>query len=118
MGDPAQRIGGIRIGIGTGTGNSDGDSSGNGDRHSSFIGPTGLSLSNGGFVYCGHTATMTCAKFLPSGTYAASGDPRGLLWIWLYHQEKPQAGRAGPGWAGKGRVLGPRGDAGRRVWGR
>jgi len=36
------------------------------------------------FVYRGHTAQVTCAKFSPSGCYIASGDTRGRLRIWSY----------------------------------
>jgi hypothetical protein len=48
----------------TGVGNGDGGG-GNGNHRSLFMGPTGLSLLTGSFVYRGHAAAMTCAKFLP-----------------------------------------------------
>jgi len=38
----------------------------------------------GGFVYRGHAANVTVAKFNPAGTYVASGDARGRLRIWAY----------------------------------
>jgi hypothetical protein len=59
-----------------------------GDCQSLFVGPTGLSPSTGGFVYHGHTAATTCAKFLPSGTYIAADDPHGRLWIWSYDHDE------------------------------
>jgi WD40 repeat protein len=42
------------------------------------------SAGKGGFVYRGHTANVTVAKFNPAGTYIASGDTRGKLRIWSY----------------------------------
>jgi hypothetical protein len=55
---------------------------------SSFVGPTGLSPSTGGFVYRGHTAAVTWAKFLPSGTYVVSGDTRDRLRVWAYNHNE------------------------------
>ncbi|KAL3827322.1 hypothetical protein ACHAXA_005068 [Cyclostephanos tholiformis] len=46
--------------------------------------PTGTRESTGGFVYRGHAANVTCAKFSPSGKYVASCDHRGRLRIWSY----------------------------------
>jgi hypothetical protein len=94
---------------GTGVGNGGG---GNGDRCSLFVGPTGSSPSTGGFMYRGHTAAVTCAKFLPLGTYVASDDARGQLRIWSYDHDKhlPRLDV---------QVLaGPQGGAGHRVRGR
>ncbi len=54
---------------------------GNGNCRSLFVGPTGLSLTNGGFMYCGHTTAITCAKFFLLGTYVVPGDVRGQLRI-------------------------------------
>lgn len=40
------------------------------------------------FVYRGHTANVTVAKFSPSGAYVASADVRGKLRVWSWdHQE-------------------------------
>jgi WD40 repeat protein len=61
---------------------------GDGDRRSSFVGPTRSSLSTGGFVYRGHTAAVICVKFSPSGTYVASGDARRRLRIWTYDHDE------------------------------
>ena len=40
------------------------------------------------FVYRGHTAQVTCAKFSPSGYYVASADVRGKLRVWSYDNEE------------------------------
>lgn len=40
------------------------------------------------FVYRGHTAPVTVAKFSPSGCYVASGDARGKLRVWSYDNEE------------------------------
>jgi WD40 repeat protein len=40
------------------------------------------------FVYRGHMATVTAAKFSPSGCYVASADQRGKLRIWSYDNEE------------------------------
>ena len=40
------------------------------------------------FVYRGHTATVTCARFSPSGCYVASGDVRGKLRVWSWDNEE------------------------------
>lgn len=40
------------------------------------------------FVYRGHTAQVTVAKFSPSGCYVASGDVRGKLRVWSYDNEE------------------------------
>jgi WD40 repeat protein len=40
------------------------------------------------FVYRGHMATVTCAKFSPSGCYVASADIRGKLRVWSYDNEE------------------------------
>jgi WD40 repeat protein len=40
------------------------------------------------FVYRGHTAQVTCAKFSPSGCYVASADIRGKLRVWSYDNEE------------------------------
>jgi WD40 repeat protein len=74
-------------------------------------------------VYRGHTAAVTCAKFLPLGTYVASGDARGRLRIWSYDHDEhlPRLDvqvLAGPrGGAGR-HVRGRRGAVGRIVQGR
>mmetsp|Transcript_10356 Transcript_10356/g.15821 ORF Transcript_10356/g.15821 Transcript_10356/m.15821 type:complete len:673 (+) Transcript_10356:129-2147(+) len=39
-------------------------------------------------VYRGHMATVTAAKFSPSGCYVASGDARGKLRVWSYDNEE------------------------------
>lgn len=39
-------------------------------------------------VYRGHTATVTAAKFSPSGCFVASGDARGKLRVWSYDNEE------------------------------
>lgn len=39
-------------------------------------------------VYRGHTATVTVAKFSPSGRYVASADIRGKLRVWAYDHEE------------------------------
>ncbi|KAL3782567.1 hypothetical protein ACHAW5_004875 [Stephanodiscus triporus] len=52
-------------------------------------GPAGKSPSStGGFVYRGHGAAVSCAKFSPSGTYVASGDARGRLRVWSYDHDE------------------------------
>jgi len=40
------------------------------------------------FVFRGHNAHVTCAKFSESGAYVASGDVRGGLKIWSYDNEE------------------------------
>ena len=40
------------------------------------------------FVYRGHTATVTSAKFSPSGRYVASVDVKGKLRVWSYDHEE------------------------------
>ncbi|KAL9179524.1 hypothetical protein ACHAXT_008814 [Thalassiosira profunda] len=50
-------------------------------------GPSG-DASTGGFVYRGHSANVTAAKFNPAGTYVASGDSRGKLRVWAYDHEE------------------------------
>ena len=40
------------------------------------------------FVYRGHTAQVTVAKFSPSGCYVASADTRGKLRVWSYDNEE------------------------------
>ena len=40
------------------------------------------------FVYRGHTANVTVAKFSPSGAYVASADVRGKLRVWSYDNEE------------------------------
>uniref|UniRef100_A0A6S8ZI71 Anaphase-promoting complex subunit 4 WD40 domain-containing protein n=2 Tax=Ditylum brightwellii TaxID=49249 RepID=A0A6S8ZI71_9STRA len=40
------------------------------------------------FVYRGHTAQVTAAKFSESGCYVASGDIRGRLRVWSYDNEE------------------------------
>jgi WD repeat-containing protein 1 (actin-interacting protein 1) len=40
------------------------------------------------FVYRGHMATVTCAKFSPSGSYVASADVRGKLRVWSWDNEE------------------------------
>lgn len=50
-------------------------------------GPAG-EPSRRGFVYRGHSAPVTAAKFNPAGTYVASGDSRGKLRIWSYDHEE------------------------------
>lgn len=44
--------------------------------------------SKGGFVYRGHSAPVTCARWNPAGTYVASGDARGRLRVWAYDHEE------------------------------
>jgi WD repeat-containing protein 1 (actin-interacting protein 1) len=39
------------------------------------------------FVYRGHMANVTCAKFSPSGSYIASADVRGKLRVWSWDNE-------------------------------
>ncbi len=53
-----------------------------------FVGPTGLSLLTRGFVYRGHTAVVTCAKFLLLGTYVTPADVWGWLQIWSYNHDE------------------------------
>mmetsp|Transcript_22140 Transcript_22140/g.48228 ORF Transcript_22140/g.48228 Transcript_22140/m.48228 type:complete len:730 (-) Transcript_22140:2269-4458(-) len=40
------------------------------------------------FVYRGHTAQVTAARFSPSGCYVASADLRGRLRVWSYDNEE------------------------------
>jgi WD40 repeat protein len=40
------------------------------------------------FVYRGHMANVTCAKFSPSGSYIASADVRGKLRVWSWDNEE------------------------------
>lgn len=40
------------------------------------------------FVYRGHTANVTVAKFSPSGAYVASADVRGKLRVWSFDHEE------------------------------
>lgn len=54
---------------------------------STFVGPSGAPSTNG-FVYRGHSAQVTAAKFSPAGTYVASGDSKGKLRIWAYDHEE------------------------------
>jgi len=54
---------------------------------STHTGPSG-DPSTSGFVYRGHTAPVTSARFNPAGTYVASGDSRGKLRIWAYDHEE------------------------------
>eukprot|EP00986_Skeletonema_menzelii_P008809 scaffold3836_cov137-Skeletonema_menzelii.AAC.5 len=54
---------------------------------SSRVGPSG-SPSTNGFVYRGHSAPVTAAKFSPAGTYVASGDSKGKLRIWAWDHEE------------------------------
>ncbi len=75
------------------------DIDGSGDRSSSSssssaffpspttTGPSG-SPSTHGFIYRGHSAPVTAAKFNPAGTYIASGDARGKLRVWAYDHEE------------------------------
>ena len=51
------------------------------------VGPSGA-LSTNGFIYRGHSAQVTAAKFSPAGTYVASGDSKGKLRIWAYDHEE------------------------------
>ena len=50
-------------------------------------GPSGSSSTHG-FIYRGHSAPVTAAKFNPAGTYIASGDARGKLRVWAYDHEE------------------------------
>lgn len=50
-------------------------------------GPSGAP-STKGFIYRGHSASVTAAKFNPAGTYIASGDARGKLRVWAYDHEE------------------------------
>ena len=65
----------------------------NGEKKSAFApgskstGPSGAPSTNG-FVYRGHSAPVTAAKFHPAGTYVASGDSRGKLRVWSYDHEE------------------------------
>ena len=54
---------------------------------SSRVGPSGAPSTNG-FVYRGHSAPVTAAKFSPAGTYVASGDSKGKLRIWAWDHEE------------------------------
>ena len=46
-------------------------------------------LPTGHFVYRGHNAAVTVAKWSPSGCYVASGDASGKVRVWAYdHEEK------------------------------
>ncbi|KAL7454519.1 hypothetical protein ACHAWC_006147 [Mediolabrus comicus] len=54
---------------------------------STYLGPSGAPSTNG-FVYRGHSAPVTSAKFSPAGTYVASGDSKGKLRIWAYDHEE------------------------------
>lgn len=45
-------------------------------------------LTGKSFVYRGHTANVTVAKFSPSGAYVASADVRGKLRIWSFDHEE------------------------------
>ena len=54
---------------------------------STHLGPSGAPSTNG-FVYRGHSAPVTAAKFSPAGTYVASGDTKGKLRIWAYDHEE------------------------------
>lgn len=54
---------------------------------SAHLGPSGAPSTNG-FVYRGHSAPVTAAKFSPAGTYVASGDTKGKLRIWAYDHEE------------------------------
>ena len=40
------------------------------------------------FIYRGHMAQVTCARFSPSGAYVASSDVRGNLRVWSYDNEE------------------------------
>ncbi|KAI2499296.1 hypothetical protein MHU86_15216 [Fragilaria crotonensis] len=40
------------------------------------------------FVYRGHMATVTCARFSPSGCYVASADVRGKLRVWSWDNDE------------------------------
>ena len=40
------------------------------------------------FVYRGHAAPVTAAKFSPSGCYVASADLRGKLRVWSYDNQE------------------------------
>ena len=40
------------------------------------------------FVYRGHAATVTAARFAPSGCYVASADARGKLRVWSYDNQE------------------------------
>jgi len=50
-------------------------------------GPSGTP-STSGFIYRGHSAPVTSAKFNPAGTYIASGDARGKLRVWAFDHEE------------------------------
>ncbi len=41
-----------------------------------------------GFVYRGHSAHVTVARFSPSGSYVCSADARGCLRVWSYDSEE------------------------------
>ena len=40
------------------------------------------------FVYRGHTANVTAARFAPSGCYVASADSKGKLRVWSYDNKE------------------------------
>jgi hypothetical protein len=73
---------------GGGGGGGGGNVDSNGNRPPSFVGPAGSSPSTGSLMYRGHTAPVTCAKFLPSGSYVASGDAHGRLRVWAYNHNE------------------------------
>jgi len=41
-----------------------------------------------GFVYRGHMARVTTAKFAPSGAYVASADVKGCVRVWSYDNDE------------------------------
>lgn len=48
-----------------------------------------LNLATGtSFVYRGHTANVTVARFSPSGAYIASADVKGKLRVWSFDNEE------------------------------
>lgn len=48
----------------------------------------GISSLIQGFVYRGHTARVTVAKFSPSGNYVCSADARGTLRVWSFDSDE------------------------------
>ena len=72
-------------GSGSGSGSSGSDSAFSSSPTNT--GPSGAPSTHG-FIYRGHSAPVTAAKFNPSGTYVASGDARGKLRVWAYDHEE------------------------------
>lgn len=52
------------------------------------LGEGGGNNNNTTFVYRGHMATVTCARFSPSGCYVASADVKGKLRVWSWDNDE------------------------------